>query len=132
MDRAVVLILWMLVAVQIKHFLCDFALQTQRQIAAKGIYGHPGGLSHAALHGLASIPALVILTDRVGIVAAIVTAEILIHYHTDWLKAQVDRRFHLTMQQHAYWVVFGADQLIHQLTYAGMIFVVFGEGWARA
>lgn len=131
MNQTAATILWALLAFQIKHFLCDFALQTQRQIMKKGIYGHPLGLSHAALHAVASIPALLVLTDRSRILAGIVAAEFVIHYHCDWLKAQIDRRFHLTVQQHVYWVVFGLDQLIHQLTYAGIIFVVFRESWAR-
>jgi hypothetical protein len=132
MDQAVVLVLWMLFAIEIKHFLCDFALQTQRQIAAKGVYGHPGGLSHAALHAIASVPVLLILTGRVVAIAGIVLAEFVIHYHTDWLKAQIDGRFRLTVQQRAYWIVFGADQLVHQLTYVGMILVIFRAGWERA
>ena len=132
MDQAIVLVLWTLLAIQIKHFLCDFGLQTEWQIATKGIYGHPGGLSHAAFHGIASIPALLILTGRVSAIAVIVLAEFLVHYHTDWLKARIDEHFRLTVQQHVYWVVFGADQLVHQLTYVGMILVILSAGWARA
>ena len=30
---------------QVKHFLCDFVLQTEYQVRTKGIYGHVGRLS---------------------------------------------------------------------------------------
>jgi len=131
MNQTVSMILWALLAFQIKHFLADFVLQTQRQVMKKGFYGHPAGLAHAALHGVGSIPALLILTDRSGALALMVAAEVVIHYHADWLKAQTDRRFHLSTQQHIYWVIFGLDQLVHQLTYVGILFVLFREGWTR-
>lgn len=35
-----------------KHFIIDFPLQTKYQWSNKGIYGHPGGILHAGLHGI--------------------------------------------------------------------------------
>jgi hypothetical protein len=51
----------------------------------------------------------------------LVIAEFIIHYHTDWLKETVDRRMNWTYQNRGYWIVFGADQLVHQLTYLGLV-----------
>lgn len=124
-------ILWALFAFQIKHFLCDFALQTKWQIANKGVYGHPGGLAHAGLHVVASIPALLILTGRMDVIAGVVVAEFAIHYHCDWLKANVDHRLRLTTQDYWHWYIFGFDQLIHHLTYVGIVFVMLRESWIR-
>lgn len=35
-----------------KHFIVDFPLQWEYQWKNKGTYGHPGGIIHAALHGI--------------------------------------------------------------------------------
>ena len=117
-------ILLAMVAFQVKHFVCDFILQTTYQYKHKGIYGHAGGLIHAGLHLLGSIPALLILTANPLPIMLLLAAEFLIHYHIDWSKVWLDKRFNLSVDSHAYWIVFGLDQFVHQLTYIGMIFVV--------
>ena len=108
---------------QIKHFLCDFVLQTTNQVLNKGRYLHMGGITHAGLHMLGSLPALLVLTHAAPLIAALLLTEFLIHYHIDWAKVQVDRALRLNDTNSLYWTVFGSDQLIHQLTYMGMIFV---------
>jgi hypothetical protein len=116
------LILLSMFLFQIKHFVCDFLLQTYDQIRFKGKYLHPAGLLHAGLHMLGSIPALLVLTWSPVTIAALVVAEFLIHYHTDWAKAQLDSALRLNDQNSLYWAIFGGDQLVHQLTYIGMIY----------
>jgi hypothetical protein len=109
---------------QIKHFLCDFALQTTNQVRNKGRYLHMGGITHAGLHTIGSIPALLVLvlSRAPALIAGLLLAEFLIHYHTDWAKAQMDRALRLNDTTSLYWTIFGSDQLIHQLTYIGMIY----------
>lgn len=107
---------------QAKHFICDFVLQTYSLIQKKGIYLHPAGLLHAGLHAVGSIPALLVLTRAPLPVAALALAEFVVHYHVDWMKAQIDARWNLSNESTIYWVIFGADQLIHQATYIGMIY----------
>jgi hypothetical protein len=116
------LILLSMLAFQIKHYLCDFLLQTYELIRYKGKYLHPAGLLHAGLHMLGSIPALLVLTRAPTTIAILVVAEFLIHYHTDWAKARIDSALRLNDQNSLYWAIFGADQLVHQLTYIGMIY----------
>lgn len=122
MTPIVTTILWAMFAFQIKHFICDFVLQTQFQILNKGVYGHPGGFIHAGLHIVGSLPALLILGAPPATIGILLFAEFLIHYHVDWTKARLDRG--KVEQDLSYWIVFGVDQLVHQLTYVGMIFVV--------
>src|SRR5882757_6970816 len=40
----------------LKHFLCDFPLQSGYQLRTKGIYGDFGGILHASIHALATLP----------------------------------------------------------------------------
>lgn len=126
MTSGITLLFWSLVLFQVKHFLCDFVLQTAYLYRNKGTYGHRAGFIHAGLHAIGSLPAILILTRAGGLIAALVLIEFVIHYHVDWLKINIDRRFKLTMQQSAYWMVFGTDQMIHQLTYAAFLAVLAG------
>lgn len=120
-------VIWILLSMlvfQIKHFLCDFAFQTSSQIRYKGEYLHPAGLTHAGLHALLSVPALLVLTRAPLPLIVLPVLEFLFHYHTDWGKVRLDRHLRLNDQNALYWIIFGTDQLIHQLTYIAMIAAV--------
>lgn len=111
------IILIALLALQLKHYVFDYLLQTPYQFSNKGSYGHPGGIVHAGLHALGSIPALLILSVSPGLLVALVVGEFVVHYHLDWSKEQIVRKFAFKDTQQGYWAIFGADQLAHQLTY---------------
>ena len=117
MSHEVALVLLGFMAFELKHFVCDYILQTRYQFSNKGFYGHPGGILHAGLHGLASIPALLVFTRSPATIGVFVVAEFVVHYHTDWVKEMIDRRMKWTYADAQYWRIFGADQLVHQLTY---------------
>jgi hypothetical protein len=106
---------------QIKHFLCDFVFQTSSQIRNKGVYLHPAGISHAGLHAIGSLPALLVLSRAPVPIAILLIGELIFHYHTDWAKVKLDSHLRLNDTNTLYWIIFGSDQLIHQLTYLGMI-----------
>jgi len=124
MGHETALVLWALLALQAKHFLCDFVLQSEYQVRTKGIYGHFGGFIHSGLHILGTIPALLILGARPAAVAVILAVEFVIHYHADWSKSAIDKRYQWGMTDQRYWILFGTDQLIHQLTYLGIVYVL--------
>ncbi len=128
MPSTVLLALSALALFQLKHFACDFALQTRRQIQAKRKYGQLPGLEHSGLHAVGSLPALILLTHSIPTIVAVMLAEFLIHYHVDWAKVRIDhaRRFDNTGT--AYWTVFGLDQLVHQATYLAIVFVLLSLG----
>lgn len=113
-----------LLLLQVKHFVADFLLQPEYVWRNKGIYGHPGGLVHAGVHMAGSLPALLVAGAAPGLVAAVLLAEGVLHYHIDWGKEQAGRRLRLTQDRPAFWYLFGFDQLLHQLTYAGMLAVL--------
>ena len=106
----------------LKHFFADYVLQTPYQFRNKGRYGHVGGLIHAGLHGLLTIPVFMILPAQSTEEAAIIIgAEIFVHYHTDYSKEQLVRGAGLTHIEAEYWWLFGADQLVHHLTYLAIV-----------
>ncbi|HEY8949006.1 MAG TPA: DUF3307 domain-containing protein [Rhizomicrobium sp.] len=115
-------VLLALLIFQIKHFLCDFVLQTYNQVKTKGIYLHFGGITHAGLHSIGSIPALLVLTRTPFVVLPLLLGEFLVHYHIDWAKSQIDGRLRLNDTNSLYWTIFGSDQLVHQATYLAMTY----------
>jgi uncharacterized protein DUF3307 len=126
MSHETALALTALLALQFKHFLCDFVLQTEYQVRTKGLYGHFGGFLHSGLHIIGTIPALYILGASLKVGALILLVEFVIHYHTDWSKVQIDKRYQWETTDQRYWILFGTDQLIHQVTYLGIVYVMLG------
>jgi hypothetical protein len=115
---------------QLKHFICDFVTQTPYQMRYKGIYGHPGGLLHAGLHVagsaavLGALNAVMMLSTPMALLAVLLAAEFVVHYHIDWSKEHIAKPL-VGEQGAGYWAIFGFDQFLHQATYVAMAYVVF-------
>ena len=121
---------WLLVLalLQIKHFVADFPLQTATMRREKGYYGQAGGLRHTFVHVIGSALVLLPFLGLGGAVAAVLVAEGVTHYHLDWAKERIVRRFRLGMRTPGFWWVFGADQGAHQLTYLAMVAFLMAWG----
>ncbi|HLF67484.1 MAG TPA: DUF3307 domain-containing protein [Gammaproteobacteria bacterium] len=106
-----------------KHFICDYLTQTPYQITHKQIYGHPGGLLHALIHGMGTFLVLIFFySPALALVCA--SLDCLIHYHIDWIKAVITHKFKLVDQgatARKFWALYGFDQFLHQMTYLGII-----------
>jgi len=106
----------------IKHTVGDYFLQTAYQFRNKGTYGHPGGILHAGIHALLTIPLFAYLPPSSALLGAgIVLGEFVIHYHLDWSKEQLVKRFGLVQTDPWFWYLFGLDQVGHYLTYIAII-----------
>lgn len=116
---------------QLKHALADFYLQSNWMAANKGRYGHPAGFAHAGIH--VGLSALVLLLFGVPVILtlALIAAEFVVHYHTDWAKDQLIRRDSLEPTAARFWNLTGLDQLVHHLTNLGMVAVVLALGFAQ-
>jgi len=125
MPELVLLALAAAAVLMLKHTLADFYLQTPYQYLNKGQYGHPGGLLHAFIHiALTPLVYLVLVPGSLLIAAAIAAGEFVLHYHIDWLKEQIIRRNNWTTQNPGFWHALGTDQLLHGLTYLGIVAVL--------
>lgn len=120
MTESIAAIFIVLVILEVKHFLCDYPLQTKYQVTHKGIYGHPGGIIHSGLHIIGTSVAFLVITPTFVVGAAILVGEFIVHYHIDWTKDQVMRRTGLTSTDSGFWWTLGTDQLLHHLTYLGI------------
>jgi hypothetical protein len=121
MNSQVMILLVAVGGLQLKHYICDYVLQSSWQVQHKVIYGHPGGLLHAGLHCAGTVPVVLLFTRIPAFIATIFVCEFIIHYHSDWLKGRIDSVLGFTTKDWAYWVIFGTDQFAHQLTYLGIL-----------
>lgn len=110
-----------LILFQVKHCLFDFVFQTSYQSRNKGCYGHGGGILHAGLHAVGSIPALLLAGSAPALFFFLITAEFILHYHIDWFKEDLIARHGWTPDDNRFWQILGVDQLAHQLTYIAML-----------
>jgi hypothetical protein len=120
------LVLTVLFLLQLKHFICDFPLQSfPYMYENKGTYGHPGGLLHSAVHFVGSLIALVPTLGFSFFLAGVVLAEFVAHYHIDWWKMRTNKKTGWGPHTSEYfWWLLGFDQLLHQLCYIGMICIL--------
>ena len=116
MDNGI-LILLLLVAFNVKHFLADFVWQFEYMILEKGIYGAPGGIHHSGMHAFFTFGILVWINLPMALVGSVI--DFIIHYHTDWAKQQTNKG--CTPNDAKFWMLMGFDQMVHHLTYLALI-----------
>ena len=112
----------MLLVFQVKHFVADYLLQPSWVLRGKDDLRKPGGYVHAGVHALGSLPAFLIAGLGIVAIAAFALAEFVIHYTIDYTKAGLSRGSKSGPNTRVFWAMHGADQFMHQLTYAGLIY----------
>lgn len=106
-----------------KHFIVDFPLQTKYQWSNKGTYWHPGGLLHAALHGIGTMLCLAVVSPEISVLLGLF--DFVIHYHIDFFKMNINKQLGwgpTTNEQ--FWWLLGLDQYLHALTYIGFATII--------
>ena len=115
-------ILILLTLLQFKHCYADFVLQTYIQTVKKGEWLNPIGVSHSLEHVYCSLVVLFIFSLfsplNMALVLVVALVEGVIHYLTDYSKVKYGSK---DQTKPIFWRQFGADQLVHQLTYTLMI-----------
>ena len=111
----------------IKHFILDFYYQPPYMWQNKGTFGHMGGIAHAGLHAMATFVILTFWLESPIGCFALAYLEFCIHYMTDWAKMNINRIKGWGATTHTeFWQLTGLDQLIHQLTYVMILWVIYG------
>ncbi len=91
--------------------------------ANKGYWGHLGGILHAIVHGFGTYIILAFVIFPWAFPLAIV--DFILHYHIDWAKMKLCRVYNLKPDNSEwYWHLLGLDQLLHGLTYVGIIWAI--------
>ena len=110
-----------IVLLQLKHWYIDFVDQTQAEIEHKGIYLDWLGITHSIKHGVATLAIILFATGDINIAVAAGFVDLFFHYHADFLKMRYGCR---DATNPLFWNQLGFDQLVHQLTYIGIVFVL--------
>lgn len=118
MDKLILL----LVVIQIKHLVIDWILQPPWMWKNKGIYGHYGGIAHAAFNALGTSICFLLITNNILLVLIV---DFVTHYHIDWLKMSINRYKGWASSTHEeFWWLTGLDQFLHQATYIAILYLV--------
>lgn len=128
------IVLYILMAFAIKHFLCDFPLQAcPWMYKNKGIYGHWGGIAHAYIHLLGTLVVLGAIVPRLLTLITLAALDGLIHYHVDWAKMEIGRvKKWRPDNSEWFWILLGFDQLLHGLTYFLIVWLLMWLGYIPA
>ena len=115
----------LMLILQVKHCYADFYLQTYMQTVKKGVWLHPVGISHTLDHMYCSLIGLMLfslfVTLNPFIIIWTVVVEGIVHYVVDYSKVKYGCKDNT---KPIFWTQFGLDQLAHQATYIGMIWVL--------
>lgn len=118
-------LLILLALLQIKHFVADFVIQTYMQTVKKGVWLDPIGISHSIEHAYCSLIVLLTFsiwwTISLPLILLVVLVEGVLHYIIDYTKVKFGNK---NMTSPSFWSQFGLDQLLHQLTYLGMVYTL--------
>jgi len=107
----------------IKHWYIDFVNQSNEEVAGKGTYGNAHGLMHSIKHGVATFLIFLLFTYDFAFSVIFGILDFVLHYHLDWAKININRRYNYTVQDKKFWTWLGADQLAHSLTYLGLVWL---------
>jgi hypothetical protein len=111
-----------LIALLCKHYLTDFVLQSDRIVSLKKRY-----LSYMLLHtGQHALATFVVAVFFVGFTNAVLLALLDMFLHTiiDELKIHIPFSNKPKPPSHAFFAVFGFDQLLHMICYVGYVWLV--------
>jgi len=111
-------------ALFVKHWYIDFVNQSMEEVNGKGIYGNAHGLMHSIKHGLATFLIFWYFLANWPLAIILGAIDFAIHYHVDWAKININKRWNYTPENPKFWVWLGADQLAHQLTYIFLVWLV--------
>ena len=108
----------------VKHWYIDFINQSNEEVEGKGIYGNAAGIMHSIKHGIATFLIMWLFLADTMMAIQIGFLDTAIHYHVDWLKININKRWHYTPADAKFWAWLGADQLAHALTYLTLVWLV--------
>ena len=108
----------------IKHWYIDFINQSAEEVHGKGIYGNAYGLMHSIKHGVATFIIFWLFLANWPMAIILGFIDFVLHYHIDWAKININKKYNYTPENPKFWAWLGADQLAHQLTYIFLIWAV--------
>jgi len=112
----------LLIVYQIKHFLCDFPLQTAYMLGKmnKDHWVLPLA-SHAGVHALFTLLIVAIVNINLWWLSVV---DFIIHFTMDRIKASPNLLNRFKLDDKRFWWALGFDQMVHHLTHYFIIFML--------
>jgi len=107
----------------IKHWYIDFVNQSMEEVNGKGTYGNAHGIMHSIKHGLGTWFVFWVFTREIEYSLILGFIDFVLHYHIDWTKININKKYNYTTENPKFWVWLGADQLAHSLTYLMLVWL---------
>jgi hypothetical protein len=107
----------MLMLLFVKHYLADFVFQTNYMAKHKQKYLY---LDHSLIHMVFTLTVLMWFMP-LSLAATLACLDFAIHHNVDYIKTKLSKN--LTQADRMYWIYFGADQLLHALTYLLILYL---------
>ena len=107
----------------VKHWYIDFINQSMEEVNGKGIYGNAYGIMHSIKHGLGTFVVFWMFIVDIQYCLLIGFVDFVLHYHIDWAKININKKYNYTPENPKFWAWLGADQLAHSLTYLGLVWL---------
>lgn len=125
MDDTLKLIFILFIVYQFKHFISDFPLQTPYMLKKKGSpkwdFFMPL-MTHASVHALFTLVICLVVRPKLW---WLFFFDLIIHFFVDRWKSGPKYLGRYRDQKSAiYWIILGADQMIHHLTHILIIYLL--------
>ena len=125
MALEIVMIFALLLIYQIKHYFCDYLLQTEYML---GKFKRDGWVipltMHSLVHAVVTFAILVNFREDMMMVVYLSLFDFVAHFIMDRIKASPNLLGRFNHQQKEFWWAVGLDQMWHHLTHYVIIFAV--------
>ena len=118
-------LLYLYLSFRVKHFSCDFLLQTDWMALTKGKSGKEGYKAlvvHAAIHAMGTLIIMLLFVPSLWWLGVV---DFFAHAMVDRLKGKITLNKAWQTKDTLFWWAFGADQELHNLTHLAYIVIVF-------
>lgn len=112
---------------RLKHFSCDFLLQTDWMAFAKGKPGREGYRAlfiHSAIHALGTLAITLVFAPSLWWLGLV---DFVVHSAIDRIKGVFTYNKGWTPKDKMFWWTLGADQEAHNLTHLVYIVIIFAH-----
>ena len=123
MTPASLLVLY--IVFRLKHFMCDFMLQTDWMALTKGKPGKEGYqalFSHTLIHALGTLIIMLVFAPNLWWLSLV---DFVIHSIVDRLKGIATLKNGWQTKDTMFWWAFGADQELHNFTHIAYVALIF-------
>ena len=119
------MIFTLLVLFQVKHFICDYPLQTQYMLnKGKETRWITPLAAHAGVHAWFTFLIILFIQPDNNLLYLLPLVDFVIHFIVDRIKASPKLGGRWNPTQPYFWWALGADQMMHHLTHYAFIYVI--------